>query len=219
MRPPSGKVIELGCGTGELARMIAPYAERVDSVDVSAPMLARARAMTASEALPIRWIHSSAEEVQLEGPYALAIAGDALHWMNWGVVLSRLHGALMPDAPLAIVSAVMVDRPWSAALLEIIPGYSVMKDFKQYVLVEELESRGLFKTAGTATVGPDPFQRTIDEYIVALHATSGLARDRMGEDSARAFDAEVGELVRPFAEDGLLRLEASATVAWGRPMS
>jgi hypothetical protein len=60
----------------------------------------------------------------------------------------------------------------------------------------------------------------LNEYrrsIVALHAT-GLARDRMAADAIRAFDEEVRQLVEPFAEDGRLRLMASAQVSWGMPL-
>ncbi|TAK71000.1 MAG: class I SAM-dependent methyltransferase [Dehalococcoidia bacterium] len=219
MKPRGGRVIELGCGTGELARMIAPGAERVDAVDISGPMLDRARAMPSRTSSVIRWIHSSTEDVDLDGPYALAIAGDALHWMNWEIVLPRLRHALAPDAPLAIVSAVAGERPWSSGLSAIIPKYSAIKDFKRYVLVEELEARSLFEVTGATTVGPEPYERTTDEYIIALHATAGLARERMAPGAASAFDEEVLRLVEPFAEDGLLQLTASADVAWGTPLA
>jgi hypothetical protein len=61
------------------------------------------------------------------------------------------------------------------------------------------------------------FTRTVDEYIEALHATAGLARERMGPENAAAFDGEVRAIVAPYAADGVLRLEASAHVVWGSP--
>ena len=218
MMPSGGTAIDLGCGTGELARIIARYAKRVDAVDVSAPMLERARAMTTAESNPIRWIHSRSEEVDLDGPYALAIAGDSLHWMNWEIVLPRLAHALAPNAPLAVITAA-VETPWSAALGEVIPKYSVIKDFTRFVLAEELDARGLLRVVGTTTVRPEPFERTVDQYVDALHATAGLARDRMAPSDVPAFDEAVRRLVQPFAQEGVLRLMASAEVAWGIPLA
>jgi SAM-dependent methyltransferase len=217
MTPPGGKVLELGCGTGELTRMVAPRAERVDAIDVSAPMLDRARTLSAGHDENVRWIHDSAEEATLDGPYSLAIAGDSLHWMTWDVVLPRLRTALGHGAPLAIVSAQIETPRWSSELLDIIRRYSVMQDFEPYVLVDELRSRRLFEPLGETTIGPEPFERTVDQYIAALHATSGLASERMPPDDVDAFDQVVRDLVTPFAEGGVLRLGASASVTWGTP--
>ncbi len=217
MAPAAGAVLELGCGTGEIARMIARHASRVDAIDISAPMLERARAMSGDGYANIRWIEGRAEDVALTPPYALAVAGDALHWMDWDIVLPRVGDSLAPGGVLAIVSAITVDPPWKPALEEIIPRYSAMQNFVRYDLTHELVNRGLFEVVGETSVGPEPFERTVDEYIAALHATAGLARERMGDRSALAFDSEARSVVAPFADGGGLRLTASARVVWGRP--
>src|SRR5205823_12479112 len=172
MSPAAGKVVELGCGTGEIARMLAPHAERVDAIDVSAPMLEKARSLPAGDHPAIRWILGAAEDVELEPPYALAVAGDSLHWMEWEIVLPKLARALAPGAPLAIVSAGAQQPPWADALWEIIKRYSTMQDFEQYNLLDQLRRRHLFEPLGEDTVGREAFDRTVDEYIDALHATA-----------------------------------------------
>ena len=68
------------------------------------------------------------------------------------------------------------------------------------------------------TIGPETFERTVDEYIDALHATAGLPRERMERQIARQFDAEVRRVVEAFAEGGILHLTASARVEWGLPL-
>jgi SAM-dependent methyltransferase len=216
MAPKGGAVLELGCGTGEITRVLAPHVERIDAIDVSAPMLARARGMSGGGHAAIRWILGRAEDVDFDGPYALAVSGDALHWMEWDVVLPKIGAALAPGAHLAIVSA-KYDAPWLERLLDPIVRYSAMQDFERYDLVEQLAARGLFETIDERTPGPMGFTRTVDEYIEALHATAGLARERMGPENAAAFDGEVRAIVAPYAADGVLRLEASAHVVWGSP--
>jgi SAM-dependent methyltransferase len=67
MTPRGGNVIELGCGTGELARMMAPHSERVDAIDVSAAMLEKARSFPAKHPA-VRWIPP-----QLRTPFSMTV--------------------------------------------------------------------------------------------------------------------------------------------------
>jgi hypothetical protein len=165
----------------------------------------------------IRWIESAAETAPLDGLYALAIAGDAFHWMEWGVVLRRVAEALAPDAPFAIASAQLAPIPWNDGLMAIIGRYSVMQDFEPYDFIAMLREQELLSLEGDESVGDEPFARTIDEYIASLHATAGMPSERMVASNAAAFDDEVRQLVTPFAPDGTLRLRASARIVWGRP--
>jgi SAM-dependent methyltransferase len=218
LMPTRGAVLELGCGTGEITRALAPLVERIDAIDVSEPMLARARAMPGGDHPAIRWIAERAEDASLDGPYALAVSGDALHWMDWDVVLPRLIRALATGAVLAIVTAVMSPPPWSDALRPVIARYSVMQDFQPYEIGAELVRRGLFQRHGEETVGSMPFRRTVAEYVDALHATAGMPRERMRDDDSRAFDEAVASIVGGYGEQGTLQFEASARVIWGAPL-
>jgi SAM-dependent methyltransferase len=196
--------------------MLAPHVERIDALDVSAPMLAAAHVMPGGGHPAIRWMLGRAEDVDFDGPYSLAVAGDALHWMDWDVVLPKVRVTLAPGAHLAIVSA-RCEPPWSGELLRPIRRYSAMQDFQRYDLIEELAARGVFAKLGEATAGPLPFTRTVDDYVEGLHASAGLARDRMGAENARAFDEQARIIVAPYASEGVLNLEASAHVVWGTP--
>src|SRR5579863_5771901 len=80
-------VLDIGCGTGNVARPLAEYVERLDAVDLSLPMLERARIRPGGDSPKIRWVQGRAEEVSLEPPYALVTAGESLHWMEWDIVL------------------------------------------------------------------------------------------------------------------------------------
>jgi SAM-dependent methyltransferase len=214
--PRAGAVLELGCGTGKIARALAPHVARVDAIDIAEPMIARARTMPGGDHPSIRWRVGRAEEAALDGPYALAVAGAALHWMDWDVVLPRVGETLGEGAVLAIVVSAEVPPPWAEDLRGIIGRYSVIRDWQNADLIALLESRGLFKAIGKAKLVAEAYERTVDEYIDGLHATSGLPRERMGADGARAFDDEVRALVAPHASDGVFGLAAGAEVDWGR---
>src|SRR5581483_9207425 len=105
-------VLDVGCGTGNVARPLTEYVEHIDAVDLSLPMLERARTLPGGDSPKVRWLHGRAEDVELEPPYALVTAGESVHWMEWGVVLPRFARLLTPRGMLAIIHFVDQPVPW-----------------------------------------------------------------------------------------------------------
>ncbi|MDE3076337.1 MAG: class I SAM-dependent methyltransferase, partial [Chloroflexota bacterium] len=196
----------------------APHVERIDALDSSRAMIERARTMPGGDHPAIHWIAERAEEAPFDGPYCLAVAGASLHWMDWQIVLPRLARNLNRGAVLAIVVATEEPPPWADQLRELISRYSVIQNWENADLIALLESRGLYQHIAKTKLPAEPFPRTTDEYIDAQHATSGLPRERMGQDRARAFDCEVRELISPYARGEVLQLAASAEVEVGYPL-
>ncbi len=210
-------VLDAGCGTGDVARRLAPLVDRVDAVDASARMIARGRALPGGDAPNLRWIVASAEAAPLEPPYALITAGESLHWMDWQVVMPRFRAALAPGGLLALAERNEQRSPWSEERLRLIQRYSTNTDFQPYNLIGELETRSLFTSAGERITEPEPFEQSVAAYVESIHSRNGFSRDRMRPEDARAFDMAASELVTPYARDGLLRLEIAARVTWGVP--
>ncbi|MBX5458204.1 MAG: methyltransferase domain-containing protein [Thermogemmatispora sp.] len=209
-------VLDLGCGTGNVARPLAASAavERIDAVDVSLAMLERARELPGGDAPTIRWIHGRAEDVALTPPYALVTAGMCLHWMDWGQVLPRLAHMLTPRGLLAILN-LQQSMPWLQAYQQIRRRFADERPAPGLKLVAAMEQRGLFRLLGERQTAPLPMQQTVEDYIAAQYAYSSLA----GLDSEQRadFEQEMRTLLTPFARDGLLSFEVVATITWGRP--
>jgi len=216
---PGGAVLELGCGTGEIARTLAPHVERIDAIDISPQMIAKARTLPGGDHPAIRWIEGRVEDAALDGPYVVAVAGKSLHWMDWDVVLPRIANQLAWRAVLAIVVGESTPPPWLDALRQLTSKYSAIQNWENADLIALLEERRLFRRIDETKLDAEPYARTVDEYIDAQHATSGLARERMGTENARAFDDAVRALVTPYATDGVLHLEAPAEITWGTPLA
>lgn len=212
-------ILDLGTGTGEIARRMAPRVERVDSVDLSPAMLEVAHAMPGGDSPRIRWIAGAAETAPLTPPYGLITAGASLHWMDWDVVLPRLRDALAPGGLLACLDVVQIGVPWQDDLTGIFARFSTNREFRPYNVIEEIERRGLFRTLGHETTAPVSFTQPIDDYVASFHARNGFSLDRMTPDAAAAFDREVAALVAPYVPDGQVTLLLTGDITWGLPLA
>lgn len=211
-------VLDLGTGTGDIARRMAPRVERVDAVDVSAAMIAKGKALGGGDAGNLTWIEGKAEEARLTPPYALVTAGESLHWMDWEVLLPRLAGALTPNGCLAIVQREEQPPPWQDALMDLIISFSKLGKYQEYDLAAILESRGLFQLLGRRTVEAQHTEQPVDDYLRSFHSRASLSGERLGPDGVRDFDDRLRETVRPWAKDGVLALQWAPSIVWGRPL-
>lgn len=209
-------VLDVGTGTGEVARRLAGEVARVDAVDFSLPMIEQGRRLPGGQ--DVNWIVGQVETVELEPPYALITAGDSLHWMDWEVVLPRFGQLLSPSGVVAIVTRWELPTPWEASLNELIRRYSTMKVYEEYKLAEELEKRSLFRKVGEEVTSPHLSSQPVGEYVASFHSRSSLALAAMPAAHAEAFDEALRAAVLPWSDAGSLALETQARVVWGRPL-
>lgn len=217
--PPGRRtILDLGCGTGDVALGLLDRANRVDALDASAAMLRVARSRNRAGDPRLRWLEVRAEEFQPDMRYSLIVAAESFHWMEWQEVLSWIPGALLPGAFLCLVSGREIGpAPWEPAVGQLVSRYSTNRAYRPYDLVSELSLRGLFVEAGRAVTAPVAFEQPLDDYIESFHTRNGLSRERMLA-SAAAFDDSLRRLVAAYCPDGTVRGPTRATLVWGRPL-
>jgi SAM-dependent methyltransferase len=218
-------VLDVGCGTGDVARRLAQLVDHIDAVDFSPAMIELGQRLPGGNAANLRWILAPAETAPLAEHYALVTAGESLHWMDWPVVLPRFASVLSEHGMLAIVERRWDNEPALRERMQpIIRQFTPVRDYQPYNLADEIESRGLFQRAGEEQFGPDPWTPTIEDYLECRHSQRGFSRTHMGPEAVAGFDDAVRELLEACCREGAidlhddrLQLSVVARVIWGRP--
>lgn len=211
-------ILDVGTGTGDLARRMTTFADRVDAVDVSKPMLAKGRHAPGGDHPRLNWIHGRVEDNDFQPPYGLITGGDSIHWMDWDIVFPKFHDLLAPAGFVALVSRSEKPMPWQAKLTALIERYSVYRQYQPYSLVDGLVERGHFQPVGDYRTPLEPNRQSVADYVMSWHSRGGLARETMPAERIAAFDSGVHDLVMPYAEDGFLTLQTEGRVTWGKPL-
>jgi len=209
--------LDVGCGSGNVARPLAQLVDRLDALDISPAMLAAGKELPGGDNPRLHWMLGRAEDAPLDPPYALITAGASLHWMDWEVVLPRFAQLLTPHGFLAVVHVSVQQTAWHVELQQLDEHYDTLPEKQSYRLRDELTARGLFDFVGEQETASVSWAQSVDDYIEARHSHSAHTRAAMGETAATAYDAELRMLLAPHQVDGTLAFEVVGRVWWGRP--
>jgi trans-aconitate methyltransferase len=100
LAPQKGeRILDLGCGTGQLASEIAEYGAKVTGLDHSPQMIEKAAA-----AYPhLRFDVKDARDFTYDEPFDAIFSNAALHWIdNQEATIASMHRALRPGGRLVL---------------------------------------------------------------------------------------------------------------------
>lgn len=215
----SRAVLDVGAGSGDIARYLIEHVERIDAVDPSRNMIERGKQLPNGNHSRLNWIHGPVEKVTLTPPYALITAGSSIHWTDWPVAFPLFRSLLTPHGYLATIYRHVQPMPWDGEIRKLRMQLDRTRASRPSNVVKELEMRGFFQVVGQQETAPVPFSQSIDDFIEGLHSRSSFSRERLGEEQAARFDQQVRELLYHYCPDGILPLHVIAIVTWGMPQS
>jgi SAM-dependent methyltransferase len=156
--PDGGRVLEIGCGTGQATRPMAERRYRMTAVELGANLAAAARRNLA--AYPNVDVQTSAfEDWPLpDEPFDLVMAATALHWLDAAVALPKIAAALRPGGTVAIISGGHVEGGTSQFFVDVqdcyqrhmpgtAPGLRLSKAEDLPAGAPHLEASGFFERA------------------------------------------------------------------------
>jgi SAM-dependent methyltransferase len=98
-----GAVLDLGTGTGTLARGLAARGARVTGIDIAPAILAQARGLAAAQGLEITFSEGSAEDTgRPDDAFDAVTAGQCWHWFDGAAACEEIARVLRPGGFVCI---------------------------------------------------------------------------------------------------------------------
>jgi SAM-dependent methyltransferase len=221
---PSHRVLDLGCGPGQIALALAPFAKEVTAVDPEPEMLRIAAEAAAHAGAAVRFVEGSFYDIGPQlGTFRLAAMGRAFHWMDRADTLMRLDAMIEPEGAVLLVDddhPELPDNAWLKSFNALIERYAegdadrVTRKSPGWVRHEALLLDSPFGRLEKIAV-IDRRRTPVERFVDRALSLSSTTRERLGE-RADQLAAEVRETMSKTATDGLVTeaVESSALIAW-----
>jgi ubiquinone/menaquinone biosynthesis C-methylase UbiE len=232
--PVNARVLDVACGTGIVARIVAPRIGprgRVVGLDLSPAMLAQARRVSEAEGLDIEWVQGSAQELPFEdGAFDLVFCQHGLQFApDRAGAVAEMFRALAPGGEVAIVTWRGLDQNTFSAAFEraVRRRCNVLALQTPFSLGDPAELGGRLLHAGFRDVSVEPVEieanyplaDALIELWIRASATAIPVLQAMSADEVAALIAaareDLEEAVRAATVGGRLRFPMKGIVARG----
>ena len=213
-----GRLLDLACGTGQLAFPLRRWFAEVWAVDQEPDMIEVVRAKAAAEqARNLRPVLSAAEALDAPPEYfELTVVGNAFHRLNRDLAASLILGWLQAGGHLALCWSSQPwdgEQRWQRALAAVLDRWKTALGAGDRIPAGWAEARSrrpdtrVLGDAGFELAGSFEFATghrwTVPELAGLIMSTSFLPAAVLG-DQAAAFDADLAASLGPASEDGVL---------------
>lgn len=217
----TGRLLDLACGTGQIALPLAAWFADVVAVDQEEETVAfgRAKARAAGHHR-IRWVAAAAETVELEAGFELVAVGTAFHRLDRPVVAKRIFSWLRPGGAVALLwsdTPAQGSAAWQQALTALIARWMARAGTAGRLPpgvgdgTQPEPHQAVLARAGLEHVGRWELVRqerwTAETLAGFMYSTSILSRDALG-DRAPALERDLAALVDAHGTAGTVQADA-----------
>jgi SAM-dependent methyltransferase len=207
-----GRLLDLACGTGEVALAMAGSFREVWAVDQEPEMIevGREKADQAGVA-NVKWTVGRAEDVDgAPSSFELITAGNAFHRLDRRVIARRGLEWLSPGRSLAVLGSNSVwtgKEEWQAATVEAVNRWAGERPSTGQGSSDQpsLSHKQVLGAEGFEDIQehdfPTPYVWTLDSFIGYLQSTAVVSRAALGQ-RFEAFQADLSEILLKFDPSG-----------------
>ena len=194
------RLLDLGTGTGALARGLARRGCSVIGVDPSEPLLVEARRLSADEGVQVDYRVGRAEDVDSPaGAFEVVTAGQCWHWFDGPRAAEECMRVLVPGGALAIAHFDWLPLPGNvvaateALILQHNPAWAFSGGLGMY-------PQWTLDAAGAGFTGLETFSFDVDvpyshvAWRGRIRASAGVAAS-LPPDAVATFDGELAVLL------------------------
>jgi ubiquinone/menaquinone biosynthesis C-methylase UbiE len=221
-----GRMLDLACGTGQVALPLSGHFAEVIAVDQEVEMVEEGRRLAADRGLRnLSWRAESAEELDLPPRSCeLVTIGSAFHRLDREAVARRAFGWLRPGGTLAILDAASLwqgGERWVRAVVDAIARFQPADRRAQAetVAARELSQSDVLAQAGFEELENREYTSavtwTADAVIGHLYSTSQCAHSALGG-RQEAFEAVVRQVLTDHGRTDSHTLEIGTHCLTGR---
>jgi SAM-dependent methyltransferase len=218
----TGRLIDVGCGPGSVALLLAPLFEEVVGVDPDSGMIAEAEAEAALRGVAnARWVEMPAEALPDDlGSFRVATLAQSFHWMDRKKVASTVREMLEPAGSWVHINATTHRGVGGTDDLPLpSPPHAEIEDLIREYLGPSRRAVGTTLDQGTpsgedavmaaagfsgprrVTVTGQIHERSEDEIVSAVFSLSWAA-PHLFADRVGTFETELRRLLRRASPDG-----------------
>ncbi len=220
---PDHRVMDLGCGPGQIAVALAPFAGEVIGVDPEPEMLAVAAETAERAGVQVTWHQGSSYDLGPQlGRFRLVTMGRSFHWMDRVETLRRLDTMIDPGGAVVLIHddhPKVPDNRWAKPFRELIERYAGGDSARAMLRSPDWLNH-------TAVLLDSPFSRLEEVAVIERRriptetlidralSMSGTAPERIG-DRVTALIAEIEGLMAEHEVDGMVTevVTSSALIA------
>jgi ubiquinone/menaquinone biosynthesis C-methylase UbiE len=222
---PSDRVLDIGCGTGQVALAIEGRCGEMACLDPDLQMLKRAKKATRHLKMKLIWLNCAAEDLgkikKKLGTFKVATSSRAFHRMNQEQVLKDLEGLIEKDGGVAIFGDRVIwngDKKWQQTVERIIREYlkghtGRKKPIEPEERWENILAHSVFKFIKTHDV---PIVRNWDvESIIGYIFSTAFAAPPLFGNQLDSFKEEVKSTLLSINPKGVFQENAVWSIVLG----